>query len=375
MSSSGRSGESYSAGVAVLRTEVAVVGAGITGLSVGFALRRRGVDFRVFEAGVPGSGQSAGRTRVFRHGHDDDRLVALAVRARVEWERLERELGVRLLGRQGVLICGPNVAERAAAFEVGGVPARLVDRDGQASVLPVLAPPEDEALLDELGGAIDVRAAIDRLADALGDRLVTGTVFRAKAVGGGAELHTSEGIVSTKRVVVCAGAQVEPFADELGLEIPLEIEVHTRASFRVREPGGSLACLQDRSNVHGETVYAAPMPDGREYAIGLGSEHEPPVEEALARLTAYVERGTPGLDPEPASVRLCKTSILPWGADALAVWRSGTVDVLAGANLFKFAPLLGELLAESRAGELAPEQRLGSSVSAPSAPAADPART
>ena len=361
--------------MADLRTEVAVVGAGIVGLSVGYALRRRGVDFRVFEAGVPGSGQSAGRTRVFRHGHDDDRLVALAVRAREEWKRLEEELGVRLLGGQGVLISGPNVAERSSAFEAAGVPARLVDRDGQASTLPVLAPPEDRALLDELGGAIDVHAAIQGLADALGNQLVTATVFGARPAADGAELHTSEGIVLAERVIVCAGAQVEPFADELGLDIPLEIELHARASFRVREQGAPLACLQDRSNAHGETVYAAPMPDGREYAIGLGTEHEPPVDEALARLTAYVERGMPGLDSEPASVRLCKTSILPWGADAFAVWRSGPVEVLAGANLFKFAPLLAELLADGRADELAPEQRLGGSVSAPSARAADPART
>jgi sarcosine oxidase len=361
--------------VGVSRTEVAVVGAGITGLSVGYALRRRGLDFRVFEGGIPGSGQSAGRTRVFRHGHDDERLVALAVRARVEWERLEDELGTPLLGRQGVLICGPNVAERATAFETAGVPARLVDRDGQAATLPVLAPPEDEALLDELGGAIDVRAGIDGLADALGDRLVTATVFRVRTAAGGAELHTSEAIVFAERVIVCAGVEVAPFAHELRLDIPLEIELHTRASFSVREPGASLACLQDRSNAHGETVYAATMPDGLEYAIGLGSEHEPPVEEALARLTAYVKRGMPGLDPELANVRLCKTSILPWGADAFAVWRSGSVDVLAGANLFKFAPLLGELLAEGKADELAPDQRLGSSVSAPAAPAADPART
>jgi sarcosine oxidase len=114
----------------------------------------------------------------------------------------------------------------------------------------------------------------------------------------------------------------------------------------VREPGARLACLQDRSGVHGETVYAAPMPDGREYAIGLGGELEPPVDDALARLTRYVERGMPGLGPAPASLRLCQTSVLPWGADAFAAWRTGRIDVLAGANLFKFGPLLGELLAD-----------------------------
>ena len=342
------------------RVEVAVVGGGVCGLSVAYALRRRGVSFRLFEAGVPGSGQSAGRTRVFRHGHDDERLVSLAVRAREVWERLEAELGVRLLGRQGVLICGPNVGERAAAFEAAGVPARQVGREHQVAALPVITPPEDEALLDELGGSIDVRAAVDGLAAALGDRLVTATVFELRDLAdGGVELRTSEGLWVADRVIVCAGAQVQALAAQLSLDIPLEIEVHARASFRVREPGRPLACLQDRSNVHGETVYAAPMRDGREYAIGLGTEHEPPVDEALARLRAYVERGMPGLDRDQVSVRLCQTSILPWGADAFAVWRTGSIDVLAGANLFKFAPLLGELLGDNAVEDLSPVQRLG----------------
>ena len=78
--------------MSALSTEVAVVGGGITGLSTAYALQRRGVDYVCFEAALPGSGQSAGRTRVFRHGHDDERLVRLAVRARAEWERLEDEL-------------------------------------------------------------------------------------------------------------------------------------------------------------------------------------------------------------------------------------------------------------------------------------------
>jgi sarcosine oxidase len=352
----------YRAAVSRLFTEVAIVGGGITGLSTGYALQRRGVECVCFEAAAPGTGQSAGRTRVFRHGHDDERLVRLAVRARAEWERLEGELGTRLLGREGVLVCGPQVAERAAAFETAGVAARRVGRDEQASVLPVLAPPGDEALCDELGGSIDVRTVIDGLAAALDYRLVRARVFAVREGASGIELHTSEGLWSAGRAVLCPGAQLHELTPGLGLEIPLTVELHTRAPFRVREPGARLACLQDRSGVHGETVYAAPMPDGREYAIGLGGELEPPVDEALARLKGYVERGMPGLDPEPASVRLCQTSVLPWGGDAFAVWDTGRVAVLAGANLFKFGPLLGELIAEGTVDELSPAAQLGREV-------------
>jgi sarcosine oxidase len=312
---------------------------------------------------------------VFRHGHDDERLVRMAVRARAAWERLEEELGGRLLGRQGVLVCGPNVAQRAAAFEAAGVPARLVGRDEQTAVLPILDPPEDEALIDELGGALDVRAAIDGLAAALGDRLVAAQVFDIEQRAGSVELHTSEGVWTAGRAIVCAGAQVHALSNRLGLDIPLRMELHTRASFRVREPGPALACLLDRSNAHGETVYAAPMPDGLEYAIGLGGDHEPPVDDALARLSDYARRGMPGLDPEPASVRLCETTILPWGADAFAVWRTGAIDVLAGANLFKFGPLVGELLAEDSLDELSPDQRLGATVTEQAPEAAGRART
>jgi len=349
--------------VSRLSTEVAVVGGGIIGLSTAYALRRRGVACVCFEAAAPGSGQSAGRTRVFRHGHDDDRLVRLSVRARAEWERLEGELGTQLLGREGVLVCGPNVAERAAAFEAAGVPARHVNQEEQAGVLPIFGPAEDEALLDELGGSIDVRAAIGGLAAALGDRLVPARVFEVREHGEGVELHTSEGVWSAERTVLCPGAQLHELTAGLGLEIPLRVDLHTRASFRVREPGARLACLQDRSGVHGETVYAAPMPDGREYAIGLGAEMEPPVDEALARLTRYAERGMPGLDPAPASVRLCQTSVLPWGADAFAVWDTGRAAVLAGANLFKFGPLLGELIADEATDELSPAEQLGRGLS------------
>ena len=55
--------------------DVAVIGAGIVGLAAAFALEWAGSSVRVYETGPPGHGQSGGESRVFRHAHDDPRVL------------------------------------------------------------------------------------------------------------------------------------------------------------------------------------------------------------------------------------------------------------------------------------------------------------
>jgi sarcosine oxidase len=146
------------------------------------------------------------------------------------------------------------------------------------------------------------------------------------------------------RILVCAGARTPELAEPLGVDLPLEVRDHTRATFRVRGEHGRLACWMDRTNAYGATVYSGPVAALGGFAVGLATEDSDPAG-SVSRVRAYVERALPGLDPDPIDTITRPLTILPWHPDAFAVWEAGAVLVFAGHNLFKFAPVLGELLA------------------------------
>lgn len=70
---------------------------------------------------------------------------------------------------------------------------------------------------------------------------------------------------------------------------------------------------------------------------------------------AYVSRALPGLDPEPIGYVHCWVTTLPWGDDGVAIWQADNTFFLAGHNLFKHAPVLGEALAQSVTESAVPE--------------------
>src|SRR6266568_4278307 len=110
--------------------DVAVIGAGIVGLSTGFALSAQGASVTIYERSVPGNGQSGGESRIFRHAHDDRRMVALACESRAVWREWEERFGQELLSRDGVVAIGRTVERRLAVlYEAGGVRAGRISSD------------------------------------------------------------------------------------------------------------------------------------------------------------------------------------------------------------------------------------------------------
>lgn len=358
--------------------EIAIVGAGVVGLSTAYALRSRGVPVRIYEPGAPGNGQSGGPSRIFRHAHDDPRLVVAARTSRELWRAWGERLGLETVSGDGAVAIGGSVAPRLAILhEVGGVPARALHPDELAAWLPPLAGFEGPAMVDEAGGAIRTEEAIAALAQALSDAITTDEVLAVRPTDDGAVEVIAGG--SRRRhaaVLVCAGRGTAALAAPLGLSPPVTLSAHIRLTFRLRgAPPERLACLQDSSGAFGETgVYAAALPGNREYAVGIaetvptgpeGGVRDPDsLVDLAARTRAYVARALPGLDPEPVGSRSCWVTELPWGADGVAVWEAGAARFLLGHNLFKQAPGLGEALADMVTGatpalDLRPAARLG----------------
>lgn len=358
--------------------QVAVVGAGIVGLSTAFALKQRGAQVTLFDAAPPGSGQSAGQSRLFRHAHNDPRLVDFARRSRTLWQKWQQDWGIELISDGGAVAIGPAVGRKLETLEgFDDAPVRTLDPEELHQTLPILADYQQPAMFDVNGGAIRTLSAIEALTNRLNNELVTDHVLSVRqTTSGTVEVRTGTDRDEFEHVVLCAGRGTAALARGAGLTIPVEVGAHVRLTFPIRGNAPErLATFQDGSGAFGETgVYASPYPGNRFYSVGLsgtvevsddGSLTDPAELAALAdRTTMYVERALPGLDPRPTEYLHCWVTTLPWGEDGVGVWGTEGISAVVGHNLFKQAPALGEALAEAAIGnglpeQLHPEARLG----------------
>jgi sarcosine oxidase len=361
--------------------DIAVVGAGIVGLSTAYALYEREHSVHVYERGRPGDAQSGGESRIFRHIHEDPRLIRLAREARSIWRDWEERFACELLSGDGVVAIGSAVQPRMALLQADGeVAARLIDPAELAERLPLLAPWEGPAILDEAGGVIRTRATIGALSRALEDQLVFDEVLSLRVTSAGTvELRAAGTRREYACVVICAGRGTAALARGAGLSLPVRQALHVRLSYPVLvDPPARLACLLDSSQAFGEpSAYADPLPGNAAYAVGVGetsvNEDGSVIDAAglqavTERTNAYVARALPGLQPNPFEARHCWVTELPWSPDGFALWENGGLLTFAGNHLFKHAPALGRALAAAALGEgvpanLRPGARLGAARS------------
>lgn len=267
---------------------VAVVGAGVAGLSLAYALARHGLPVVLLERGRIGAqGASSGPAALLNphrgrsaRAHPSDRAGLAALWRLVgELQGLGFDPGAE---RSGVLRVAPD-ARRARAWqrlagvrwlEPGEVPAPYVAPHG-ALLVPDGGWLRPRALLAALHGA-SLRLGVE-----VRERV---RVLRTDPAGDGVAVVTSAGTLTASRVVLCVGADA---AGALPLP-PLE-----RVAGEVVEVAtGSLAA--EPALPLGGSVYAA-FAGGRAFVGGSHRDPEVPDPEAPKRLLARLDGTLPGI--------------------------------------------------------------------------------
>jgi sarcosine oxidase len=326
-----------------LRTKTAaVVGGGVLGLSAGWALAREGYRVTVYEQFEIGTrrGSSSGGSRIFRLSYAEPDYVRLARRAVEAWRAVDPEL----LIRNGLLEWGEGTDAVAAALAACGEAHEWLEPEEARRRFPE-ARFESPVLWHAEAGAVRADRALARLAHGL-------DVREGVRVDDPAALEADV-------TVVAAGPWLRRF-----LDFPL--------SPRIEEVAYFAGVPEDRPSIidHG----GPGSPGG--YGVvtpGIGyklAEHGPEEEfdpdrpdreiraRQIERVTRWAAERFPGAAPVPVHADACLYTMTP-DADFVLDRVDGMI-VCGGdsGHAFKFAPLLGRLVADLAEGRpLPPEAR------------------
>ena len=378
------------------RADLIIVGAGLAGSAAAWAASARGLDVIVLEAFGPGhrNGSSHGSARIFRRAYPDPLYVRLTGAAGELWRQLEDQAGEELLTLTGAVDFGA-VRDPRRLHEVltsCGVPAELLEPGAAAERWPYFdfagAGPvmfhADSGVLDPH----NAMAAMLRLAAASGADIRFGTpVTRLAATpsGDGAVAHTDSGAFTAPVIAVAAGAWIAPLLDGVVKLPPLTVTKQQVFHFAPASASENTASASENTaSAAGDT---APWPvficmDGTDNCYGLAGGRDGGVPGAIkvgghaglhtttaadrdfavdpaarAEVTGFVSRRIPGLNPAPRNEVTC---LYTWTANEdFVLDRSGPFVVASpcSGHGAKFAPLLGEIIADLAAGKPAPDPR------------------
>ena len=349
---------------------VVVIGAGVVGAATAYALTARGERVLLVEQHARGHhlGSSHGATRIFRQGYADQEYVALTTRALALWEALEAAAGEELIVRTGAVDHGrPEVVDAiAAALADADIPHESLTPEQAAARWPGIAF-EGNVLTHASAGRIRSDRTIEvflTLAEATGladlrfDTRVTGLEDHGDDV----TVTLSDGsAVRTASVVAAVGSWAPALVGGLlagrGAGLPaIRVTQEQPAHFPSHLPDAAWPSFVHWAD--GDDVYGLLTPgEGVKVGFhGTGPVVDPdhrdftPVPTEAERLQAYVARYVPGVDATKPEFISCLYDNSP--DEDFVIDRVGPLTVATGfsGHGFKFAPLLGEMLADLATG-------------------------
>jgi sarcosine oxidase len=347
----------------VERPDVVIVGGGVMGTAAARALSSRGRAVLLLERFVLGhaNGSSGGPTRNFRLTYHDPVYVRMARRALERWRRLESESGLELLRVIGGLDVGEATHTSAAALEAAGESFERPSGEEVAERWPVLRSDRRSAFLYQPEGAIlradEAIGAQVRLARAAGAHLREETVVDAiRPSGEGVEVVTSEDeVIRAPAAIVAAGAWAGPLLRAAGIDLPLRATLEQSTHFDIGGEGTSIPTVIDWDAAPQQPPYIVPNPF-QAGEIKAGSHLSGPTidpdlrsfEPDVDREAWIVEWTGRRLTSPPRLLRTetCLYTTTP--DEDFVIDRVGPLVVASPCtgHGFKFAPLIGEVLAD-----------------------------
>jgi sarcosine oxidase len=364
--------------------DVIVVGLGTAGSATCMALARRGVRVLGLDAGHPPhtAGSHHGRSRSVRRAYMEGTVyVPMALRAWELWRKLEQDAGERLLVTTGNLTIGPPEGPAVSGFmasaRAGNIDHECLSAAEVQRRWPQLAPPRDFAAgLEKEAGIVFPEQSIRTflaLAETAGAQLRAGErVIGWKPAGEAIEVRTALGRYAAGRVLIAAGARTGGLLGDAGSVLtPKRIPVHWIAppdpdAYQLgRFPVNFWQVPKREASPPGDPFlefYALPAvkTGGRVKAAfhnGLADadpDTPPPVvsKDELAAIQSVLARFIPSLAGRPVTSDTCMYTLTPDDHFLLGPLpgHENVFAVALSGHGFKFAPLLGELLADAIQG-------------------------
>jgi sarcosine oxidase len=360
--------------------DVVVVGLGTVGAATCMTLARRGISVLGLDAFDPPhrKGSHHGQTRSVRRAYlEGTAYLPMALRAWESWRQLENDSGEQLLVSTANLTIGPPQGPAVSGFltsaRAAGIPHEMLSAADVRKRWPQLRPPDDfVAGLETEAGIVFPERCIRlflRLARAWGAVLqVDEPVSAWTTQGDGIAVQTSRGRYTAGRVVIAAGARGGRLLGRTGsLLEPQRVPVHWI------DPPPTDAYRLGHFPVN---FWQVPIRETDEKADRYREFYTLPAIEAGGRVKAAFHNGLEHCDPdqtdtpvsarETAAIRSMLDDFLPSLAhrrmDSDTCRYTLTPDdhfvlgpvpedqnvfavALAGHG-FKFAPVLGEVLAD-----------------------------
>jgi monomeric sarcosine oxidase len=340
--------------------DVVIVGAGLAGAATAWALAQRGRSVVLLEQFAPGhsAGSSHGSARIVRRAYGDGLYTRMTGRAFELWREVEQASGAQILRMHGGLDFGPrrNVPAVAEHLAAAGVPYELLPADEAARRWPGMEF-EGEVVHHAQAGTMDAALAVSTMIELSGADVRYETP--AVSVSPQGQVGLADGTsLCAETVVVSAGAWLAPLLGDVVPLPPLQVTQQQIFHFPRLDPSLPPWPSVIHEGTDAAVYHLAGGRDGGPDDDRKIGEHDGGSDctaadrtgvvdpDSRTRVIEYVRRWLPGLSPVPRGEASCLYTETP--REDFILDRIGPVVVCSpcSGHGAKFAPLIGELVAD-----------------------------